>query len=80
MDLVKNKASGSLFIVLDDAGGSHFLLITPEGKIKSLERRLFGPPVAMEHQERQWKGHLTPAQMDIYQSYKDKVDYLKYEN
>jgi len=80
MELVKNKASGSFFIVLDDGGGNHFLLITPEGKIKSLERRLFGPLMALDHQDRKWKRHLTPAQMNIYQSYKDKVDYLKYEN
>ena len=43
MELVKNRASGKFFVVLDDAGGPDFLLITPEGKIKRLERRLFSP-------------------------------------
>ena len=43
MEFVKNKASGKLFVLLDDTGGSDFLVITPEGKVKRLERHLFEP-------------------------------------
>lgn len=79
MELVKNKASGKLFIVLDDAGGDSFLLITPEGKIKSLERHLFGPLVGADQKDLKWRNQLTPAQMDMYAEYGEKVEFLKFE-
>ncbi len=41
MELVRNKASGKIFVVLDDDGANDFLVVTPDGKVKRLERRLF---------------------------------------
>lgn len=67
MELVKNKASGNPFIVLEDAGGAHFLLITPEGKIKSLERRLFDPPVWVGPEILKIEHDLTQSQVAKYE-------------
>lgn len=64
MELVKNKASGKSFIILDDTGGLHFLLITPEGKVKRLRRYLFGAQVAPDHKDSQCHRHITKAQMN----------------
>ena len=75
MELVKNRASGKVFIVLDDTGNSHFLLITPEGKVKRLERHLFGPLVAADHKASQWHDHITKAQMNKYTGDTEYVDY-----
>ena len=66
MDLVKNKASGKLFIVLDDTGENYMQLISPEGRIKRLERRLFTPMVPVDRRNSKLKKDLTPAQMDAY--------------
>jgi len=67
MELVKNRASGNPFIVLEDAGGDHFLLITPEGKIKSLERRLFDPPLWVGPQILRTEHDLTRSQVTKYE-------------
>lgn len=71
MELVKNKSSGKSFIVLDDTGEDHFMLITPEGKVKRLRRHLFGLQIAPNHKDSQWHRHLTKAQMDKYAEYID---------
>jgi len=44
VELVKNKASGKYFVLIDDTGGTDFLVITPDGKVRRLERNLFAPP------------------------------------
>ena len=45
VELVRNIASGKYFILLEDKSGSaNFLLITPTGKVRQIERRLFGLP------------------------------------
>ena len=75
MDLVKNRASGMPFIVLDDTGDRYIKLITPEGKIKRLERRLFGPLVSTDHTDSKQHEALTSAQMDKYMEYLEYVDY-----
>jgi hypothetical protein len=75
MKLVKNKSSGRSFIVLEDTGDLRFLLVTPEGKIKRLERHLFGPPVAADRKDLQWDRHLTKTQMDAYARYDEDVDH-----
>ena len=72
MELVRNKASGKSFILLDDPGSAHFLLITPEGRIKSLDRRLFGPEIVIDPRGPQWNLHLTQAQLDKYAEYQDE--------
>ncbi len=75
MELVKNKASGKSFIILDDTGDAYFQLITPEGKVKRLERHLFEPKVAVDPNEPQWNLNLTKTQMDKYAKYAEYVDY-----
>lgn len=69
MIVVKNKSSGKSFIVLDDTGDARFLLVTPEGKIKRLERRLFGGQIAADHPDLQWGRDLTMAQRHTYAAY-----------
>ena len=72
MELVKNKASGKYFVVLDDAGDNDFLVITPEGKVRRLERRLFEPQDTVDLKKTP-QGHLlTPTQMDTYSEYLDE--------
>ena len=75
MELVKNRASGKTSILLDDAGDNHFLLITPEGKVKRLERHLFGPPVPADHHNSELRNNLTHAQADKYMEHEEYFDY-----
>jgi hypothetical protein len=75
MKLVKNKSSGRFFLVLEDTGGARFVLVTPEGKVKRLERRLFGAHISADHQDSQWDSLLTRVQMDTYAAYDTEVDY-----
>jgi hypothetical protein len=74
MKVVKNKSSGRFFIVLEDTGDTRFLLCTPEGKIKRLERRLFGCEMTANHQDYQWDRHLTKAQLDTHAEYDEDDD------
>jgi len=69
MDLVENKASGRHFIVLEDAGDGRFRLITPEGKIKRLERRLFDPPVQVDPEVMGTEYCLTQPQVARYENH-----------
>ena len=73
MEMVRNKASGKSFIVLDDTGGPHFLLITPEGKVKWLDRRLFEAEVAVDPEGSQWRRYVTKVQMEKYVEYTEHV-------
>ncbi|WP_373498419.1 hypothetical protein [Desulfococcus sp.] len=72
MELVKNNASGKYFVVLDDTGEDEFLVITPEGKVKRLERRLFGPRNIVDPKKTMRVRHLTPTQIDKYSEYLDE--------
>ncbi len=69
MELVKNKASGKYFVLIDDTGGTDFLVITPDGKVSRLERNLFAPPDLVDPQEALFNHHLTKTQADIYSEY-----------
>lgn len=69
MELVKNKASGKFFVVLDDNGGPVLLVITPEGKILLLERYLFMPQGISEPGEALSKRQVTKTQVDLYEEY-----------
>lgn len=75
MELVKNKASGKSFIVLDDYEDTNFLLITPEGKVKRLDRHLFGPQIPVDPKKQPHSLKLTKTQMDKYQEYTRELDY-----
>jgi len=71
MELVRNKASGKYFIVLDDTGGIDFLAITPEGKILLLERHLFGPSDIVDPMKDRWHHRLPEPQLEKYEEYFD---------
>jgi len=75
MDLVRNRASDMPFIVLDDAGDTYIQLITPEGKVKSLDRHLFDPLVPIGQTDSKQHNGLTPAQMDKYSEYMEYDDF-----
>lgn len=75
MDMVRNKASGMPFIVLGDAGDFNIELITPEGKVKRLDRHLFGSLVPIDQTDSKQHNGLTPAQLDKYSEYNDYDDY-----
>ena len=72
MELVKNKVSGKNFVVLDNTGVADFLVVTPEGKVKRLERHLFEPEVVVDSTAGQLNPGLTKIQMDIQRKYFDK--------
>lgn len=72
MELVKNKASGKYFVVLDDSGVADFLVVTPEGKVKRLERRLFDPQYPIDPMDLLWGRNFTKTQIDIYREYFDE--------
>ena len=69
MELVQNKASGKIFVVLDDAGEAYFLVITPDGKVKRLERRLFDVWDAIDPEYPRLDCGITKKQMDVYEEY-----------
>ena len=69
MELVKNKASGKLFIVLDDSGGPDFLVVTPGGKVRRLERYLFDPHDIANPREAFLKDQVTKTQINLYAEY-----------
>lgn len=72
MDLVKNKASKKYFIVLDDTEDVDFLLITPEGKVRRLEQRLFTPLDTVDPKKPPWRQRLTERQLKKYKEYIDE--------
>lgn len=72
MELIKNKASGKFFVVIDDTGGPDLLVITPEGKLRRLERHLFESQDITEPGENFFKHHLSKNQVDAYAAYTDK--------
>jgi hypothetical protein len=71
MRLVKNKASGKFFIVLDenDVRDAEFMVITPEGKVKQLEQHLFEPLDEIDPQDDRFTQRYTAAQLKKYREY-----------
>ena len=63
MELVKNKASGKIFVVLDDIGNGDFLMITPDGKVMRLEKRLFTSLSDMDREG------VNEKQLTVYKDY-----------
>jgi len=66
VELVRNKASGKYFVLLDDSGGADILVITPEGKLKRLERYLFASLDFVDPQEAIRNHRLTKKQIQVY--------------
>ncbi len=71
MELIRNKASGKFFILLDDSGGSDILVITPEGKLKRLERCLFAALDFVDPDEAVRNKRLTKKQVEAYSEFED---------
>jgi hypothetical protein len=71
MTLIRNKTSGKYFIVLEaeDVPEDHLLLITPEGRVKRLESRLFEGPVAGDPRAPAWVKRLGAEQLAKYEEY-----------
>jgi len=69
MELVKNKASGKYFVVLEETGDGEFLVVTPEGKIKRLERYLFESLHVADPVEALVNHNLTKPQLNRYLTY-----------
>lgn len=72
MNLVKNKATGKYFVVLDDTGGLDFLVVTPQGKVKQLDRHLFDAQYIVDPVDIPRRQQLTAEQLAIYETYFDK--------
>ena len=75
MELVKNKVSGKSFIVIDDTADKYIKLITPEGKVKFLDRHLFEPLASADYKDSLYYDHLTNVQIDRYMEYEKYVNY-----
>lgn len=71
MELVRNKVTGKFFVVLDDNGGPDFLVATPDGKVKRLNRHLFGAEDIADPEDIQLRQHLTAKQIHLYETYFD---------
>lgn len=80
MELVKNRASGKTFIVIDNSEETYFLLITPEGKLKRLKRHLFGPLISVDPGELEQKLDIKKIQLDKYSELKEYGDYSMPDN
>ncbi|MBW2604953.1 MAG: hypothetical protein JRE28_11670 [Deltaproteobacteria bacterium] len=72
VELMKNKASGKYFIVLDDTGSDDLLVITPQGKVKRIERNLFVRQDTVSAKDAPSDYNLTKTQTDKYHEYFDE--------
>ena len=66
MKVYKNTASGKYFIHISDIGNNKFTLVTPQGKVKILEKRFFEEPTTEDD------GTITELQHKVYQEYKER--------
>lgn len=70
MELVRNIASGKYFILLeDDPSDIHFLLVTPEGKIRQVEKHLLGLPNIVDRKTSLLSYNLTELQLKKYEEF-----------
>ncbi|MGD9971955.1 MAG: hypothetical protein AB7S77_02720 [Desulfatirhabdiaceae bacterium] len=72
MEVVKNRVSKKYFIVLEDSQETDFLVITPDGKIRQLEKHLFTQGDTIDPGTSVWKRRLTRVQMSQYREYHDE--------
>ena len=69
MELAQNRASGKIFVILDDTEDKNFLAVTPDGKIKCLERSLFFFGREINHEETQSESLVSDTQLSLYEAY-----------
>jgi hypothetical protein len=69
MELAENRASGKIFVVLYDIGARDFLVITPEGRVKCLEKSLFLLGGEMHHAETAPEELVNDKQLSVYETY-----------
>jgi len=69
MELAKNRASGKIFVVLDNTGANDFLVITPDGAVKCLERRLFVVLGDQDHEILDAERRISEKQLHRYEDY-----------
>ncbi len=68
MELARNKASGKIFVVLDDGGKNEFLVVTPEGRVRNLEKHLFSR-MDVDAENPLPHRQISAAQKEVYTNY-----------
>ena len=75
MEICKNKTSGKYFIYIENTGNDEALLVTPEGKIKSVKLRLFDGTKEEDEDYLLSHGLINEAQIERHRQYiKDRHD------
>jgi hypothetical protein len=69
MDIYKNKASGKLFIHVEDTDKGKAIFITPQGEFKSLELSLFESQESMDEDCFMQRGLISQIQVERYHKY-----------
>jgi len=82
MEIYRNKSSGKFFIYIQDTDTKRIELVTPDGKIKILEKRFFDNHVEREENYLLKQGLITELQINRYQYHttyreQDKENKLK---
>ncbi|MBU1399410.1 MAG: hypothetical protein KKH85_11055 [Proteobacteria bacterium] len=73
MELVKNKASGKHFIIINDNENGTGLMVTPQGEVKVLELQLFDHVEVIDPECALVNRRLTVEQIDKYKEYLDTL-------
>lgn len=73
MEIVKNKASGKHFIIINDNENGKGLMITPQGELKGLELQLFEHGEVIDPEGDLVDRLLTADQIDKYKEYMDTL-------
>jgi hypothetical protein len=77
MKIYRNKSSAKYFIYIENTGNEEALLVTPEGKIKSLKIRLFDGPEEGDGDYLLSQNLITEEQKKRYQQcMKDRLEDL----
>lgn len=73
MEIVKNKASGKHFIIINDHENGMGLMITPQGEVKVLELQLFDHVEVIDPEGTLVDRRLTADQIDKCKEYLDTL-------
>jgi len=73
MEIVKNKASGKHFIIINDNENGKGLMISPQGELKELELQLFDHGEVIDPEGDLVDRLLTADQIDKYKEYMDTL-------